>query len=138
MLNTDRLGDEREKGETFALMARANGRGRLIPTPALSKIMLHRAAGGLGGPLLKTVYCIYTINPQQSQSQSYTIVYALPGRATVAQFPGEDMFYSQTMSTMDGTVAVQRKQTLPILRCKSSVAMVSDWDEEDAFPSRIS
>jgi len=61
---------EREKGETFALMARANGRGRLIPTPALSKIMLHRAAGGLGGPLLKTVHCIYIMNPQQSQSQS--------------------------------------------------------------------
>jgi hypothetical protein len=71
VLNTGRLEDEREKGETFALMARANGRGRLIPTPALSKIMLHRAAGGLGGPLLKTVHCIYIMNPQQPQSQSH-------------------------------------------------------------------
>ena len=59
VLNTDGLGDEREKGETFALMARANGRGRLIPTPALSKTMLHRAAGGLGGPFFenRTLYC---------------------------------------------------------------------------------
>ena len=26
--------DEREEGETFGLMTRVNGRGRLIPTPA--------------------------------------------------------------------------------------------------------
>ena len=29
------------------LMARVNGLGRLIPTPALNKIMLHRVVGGL-------------------------------------------------------------------------------------------
>ena len=29
-----RTEDEREEGETFGLMTRVNGRGRLIPTPA--------------------------------------------------------------------------------------------------------
>ena len=58
----DRTEDEREEGETFGLMTRVNGRGRLIPTPALSKIMLHLVAGGLGGPLLKTVHCIVKSN----------------------------------------------------------------------------
>ena len=43
-------------------MTRVDGRGRLIPTPALSKIMLHLVAGGLGGPLLKTVHCIVKFN----------------------------------------------------------------------------
>ena len=46
----------------WGLMTRVDGRGRLIPTPTLSKIMLHLVAGGLGGPLLKTVHCIVKFN----------------------------------------------------------------------------
>eukprot|EP01043_Picozoa_sp_COSAG02_P121847 COSAG02_NODE_58708_length_276_cov_1.016949_1_plen_40_part_10 len=39
------------------LMARVSGLGRLIPTPALNKIMLHRVVGGLEDPHL-TAHCI--------------------------------------------------------------------------------
>ena len=47
------------KEKLLGLMTRVNGRGRLIPTPALSKIMLHLAAGALGGPSVnRTLYCI--------------------------------------------------------------------------------
>jgi hypothetical protein len=41
------------------LMARVNGLGRLIPTPALNKIMLHRAAGGLEDPYLNRMLYLY-------------------------------------------------------------------------------
>ena len=51
--------DEREEGETLVLRTRVDGRGRLIPTPALSKIMLHRSGGGLWRTLIenRTLYC---------------------------------------------------------------------------------
>ncbi len=52
-------------------MARVNGLGRLMPTPALNKIMLHRAAGGLDDPYLDCTHCIHIMNPQQSQSVSH-------------------------------------------------------------------
>ena len=68
-----RTEDEREKGETFGLMTRVNGRGRLIPTPALSKIMLHLVAGGLGGPLLKTVHCIVKFNEPVTVTVTVTV-----------------------------------------------------------------
>eukprot|EP01043_Picozoa_sp_COSAG02_P008132 COSAG02_NODE_254_length_26937_cov_16.503950_11_plen_82_part_00 len=45
--------DEREEGETLVLVARVNGRGRLIPAPALNKTMFHRVAGGLEDPHFK-------------------------------------------------------------------------------------
>ena len=47
------------KEKRRVLMARVDGLGRLIPTLALSKIMLHRAAGGLEVPCLKTVHCVF-------------------------------------------------------------------------------
>ena len=66
--------DEREEGETFGLMTRVDGLGRLIPTPALSKIMLHLVAGGLGGPLFKTVYCIVKYNKPATVTVTVTLV----------------------------------------------------------------
>eukprot|EP01043_Picozoa_sp_COSAG02_P037573 COSAG02_NODE_2831_length_7935_cov_5.630296_1_plen_44_part_10 len=39
--------------EKFGLMARVDGRGRLNPTPALSKIMLHRSGGGFRRTLIE-------------------------------------------------------------------------------------
>ena len=41
------------------LMARANGLGRLIPTPALNKVMLHRVVGGLEDPYLNRILYLY-------------------------------------------------------------------------------
>jgi hypothetical protein len=41
------------------LMARVNGLGRLIPTPALNKIMLHRVVGGLEDPHLNCTLYLY-------------------------------------------------------------------------------
>eukprot|EP01043_Picozoa_sp_COSAG02_P026657 COSAG02_NODE_1542_length_12011_cov_103.068754_4_plen_52_part_00 len=43
----------------FVLRTRVDGRGRLIPTPALSKIMLHRSGGGFRRTLIenRTLYC---------------------------------------------------------------------------------
>ena len=60
LTNTVERKTSARKEKLFGLMTRVNGRGRLIPTPALSKIMLHLVAGGLGGPLLKNriLYCI--------------------------------------------------------------------------------
>ena len=65
--------DEREEGETLVLMTRVNGLGRLIPTPALSKIMLHLAAGGLGGPpsLKPYIVLLNSMNPQLSLSDCH-------------------------------------------------------------------
>ena len=40
-------------------MARVNGLGRLIPTPALNKIMLHRVVGGLEDPYLNCTLYLY-------------------------------------------------------------------------------
>ena len=70
---TDGPGDERELRETFGLMTRVNGLGRLIPTPALSKIMLHLAAGGLGGPpsLKPYIVLLNSMNPQLSLSDCH-------------------------------------------------------------------
>ena len=62
LTNTVERKTSARKEKLFGLMTRVNGRGRLIPTPALSKIMLHLVAGGLGGPLLKTVHCIVKFN----------------------------------------------------------------------------
>ena len=56
---TDRAEDTREEGETLVLMARVNGLGRLIPTPALNKIMLHRVVGGLEDPYLNRTLYLY-------------------------------------------------------------------------------
>ena len=60
------------------LMARVNGLGRLIPTPALNKIMLHRAAGGLEDPYLnRTLY-----------------LYNEPSTVTVSHSPEDDIPYA--------------------------------------------
>ena len=40
-------------------MATVNGLGRLVPTRALNKTMLHRAAGGLEDPYLNRTLYLY-------------------------------------------------------------------------------
>eukprot|EP01043_Picozoa_sp_COSAG02_P008997 COSAG02_NODE_298_length_25350_cov_48.266999_30_plen_103_part_00 len=52
------------------LMARASGLGRLIPTPALNKIMLHRVVGGLEDPHLNCTLYLYNEPSTVTVSQS--------------------------------------------------------------------
>ena len=58
LTNTVERKTSARKEKLFGLMTRVNGRGRLIPTPAPDKKGCTEAAGGLGGPLLKTIHCI--------------------------------------------------------------------------------
>ena len=78
------------------LRTRVDGRGRQIPTPAPDKTGYTEAAGGFGGPLLKTVHCIVknSMNPQQSQSVSHMYVIST------------EYMYSTRTNTVYGTTAV--------------------------------
>ena len=75
---TDRAEDTREEGETLVLMARVNGLGRLIPTPALNKIMLHRVVGGLEDPHLNRTLYLYNEPSTVTVSQSHANVEMSP------------------------------------------------------------
>ena len=54
------------------LMARVSGLGRLIPNPALNKIMLHRVVGGLEDPYLNCTLCLY------NEPSTVTVTVSIP------------------------------------------------------------
>jgi hypothetical protein len=56
------------------LMATVNGLGRLVPTPALNKTMLHRAAGGLEDPYLNRTLYLYNEPSTVTVSQLLQVI----------------------------------------------------------------
>ena len=74
LTNTVERKTSARKEKLFGLMTRVNGRGRLIPTPAPDKTGYTEVAGGLGGPLLKTVHCIVKFN----EPVTVTVTVCLP------------------------------------------------------------
>jgi hypothetical protein len=73
------------------LMARVNGLGRLIPTPALNKIMLHRVVGGLEDPHLNCTLYLYN----EPSTVTVTVTVLLPSHTAI----GTDHIWAMYIKT---------------------------------------